>query len=166
MNFKIWLEGVDFDEIRARAQGLGLDLYRGECGTMPNRGFRNDAGDFGRGVYYTSVKAQARVYGGGSCQPKVVRFENPLVMRAEDAYKLSDSFNILHPPKASEELVARAERDDPAAMEELKTWRKSWNPLKNAGEMTDYFLKQNIDGLIVVHSDNRLEVVDYRPYHS
>jgi hypothetical protein len=164
MNFRLWLESVDFGEIRARAQRLGLDLYRGECGQMPQRGFRRDVGDFGRGVYYTSVEAQARVYGGGSCQSKVVQFENPLVMNVQDAYELSDSFNILHPPKVPEELVARAERNDPSAMEELKVWRKSWDPLKNAEEMTKYFLKQNIDGLIVVHSDDRLEVVDYRPY--
>ena len=154
MCFRQFWEGVDPVSIRERITTVGVPVFRGEFGKMPKRGFRHDVGDFGRGVYYTSVLNQARAYG-SDIRRVVLVLKHPLILGVEDAYDLSDDFEILH-QKLPSELEG----------EELRAWVVAHprDALGCAERMTRALLGRGFDGLVVVHRGGRLEIVDYRPY--
>lgn len=114
-------------------------LYRG-VKPAGGRAFASDPGDFGRGIYWTSVKAQAKAYG-PEIRRERVRLDNPLRLTATQAYDLA-ARNYGKFPRGDEGVM-----------------------LIRAEAMTRDLLVQGHDGLVVMHRHSgRLEVVDFRPY--
>jgi hypothetical protein len=113
-----------------------------------------DAGDFGRGIYYSSSYHRALTY--GLVEKSTIKFANPLVLTSSEAYKLADKFHTVRIPEEDIKVIAEkhplGERS--AAIQKQL--------LLNAQAMTDDVLSKGYDGLIAVGKD--LEIVDYRPY--
>lgn len=121
---------------------IKITAHRGVGLKRPGKEYASDAGDFGRGIYYTTSKARARVY---SADKKIETFElelkNPLQLSEEEAYKLAEKYNTLG-----------------HGVDEKTR-------LKNAERMTRELLDQGHDGLIATSERiGTKEIVDFRPY--
>lgn len=152
MRFKIWLEGMVDDDTKRRiyekATTTGIPVRRGEKPRLAGRAYATDAGDFGRGIYYSTHYHRAKSY--GPVTKSVIKFSNPLVLTAEESYALANQFHTVILPE--EDLVAlRSPKQRESRL------------LANAEALTRYMLSQGHDGLIVVDR-GVLEIVDYRPY--
>lgn len=127
----------------------GIIAYRGEPPPEYKRGkvFISDPGDFGRGIYYTTLKARAKaVAGEAHVTQKEIEFDNPFIIDYGEAYAtLVQDYNTLG---HGIDLEAR---------------------LRNCKRLTIDMLNKGYDGLIAVRKDKtgkvvELEIVDYRPY--
>lgn len=143
-------EGVGMN-IKVKLGG-GMKLYRGEPEyRVPGR-FNSDPGDFGRGIYHTTSKARAGVY--GTVKTVALKLANPLILDVERAYDLGAGvFNTLgNNPRVSREQTIR-----------------------NCERLTRWLLRKGYDGLVSVSKGRRfsgprdhteLEIVSYKPYNS
>lgn len=165
MRFRIWLEGEVTDNtkkaIYEKATTTGLSARHGKSPNRHNLPYSNDPGDFGRGIYYDTDYRRAATY--GDVEKNILKFKNPLVVTAAEAYKLSEKFGTVRLTDEKWEELARAsglansKRIHNVIIKEL---------LKNAEIMTKTMLANGHDGLIVIHIRGNLEMVDYRPYET
>jgi len=169
MRFRIWLEREATEDtkraIYEKATTTGIPARHGQGEGKSNRPYSSDPGDFGRGIYYDTSYHRAASYG-RDVEKIVLKFKNPLVVTAKEAYKLSDKFGTVRLTDDKWEELARSlgligpnKRQGPrihdVVVKEL---------LKNAENMTKTMLRNGHDGLIVIHIRGNLEMVDYRPY--
>lgn len=144
-----------------RATTTGIPVRRGVSTHRPKLPYQTDPGDFGRGIYYTTNYYHALQYAKGErdkVSKEVIKFENPLVLDADEAYALANKY----------ETIVQDVSKAPEDLDSFKAWIKK-NPytpevkLKNAERLTRDMIDQGYDGLIVIQRE-RLEIVDYRPY--
>jgi hypothetical protein len=83
------LRAETIDRIRQRLQG-GMMVWRGVYPHYKAAEYVSDPGDFGRGVYYTTLKSRAKSY--GEVSRYFLQLSNPLVLSVSDAYDLSETF--------------------------------------------------------------------------
>lgn len=152
MNFKLWLEGEITEETKKRIYQkittVGMPVRRG---TRPryHKEFASDPGDLGRGIYYDTNYHRAKNY--GDVTKTTIKFKNPIILTAQEAYKLSAKFGTVK--LSDDEIIKFKSPED-----------RINRLLNNAQALTDYMIKLKHDGLVCIHHRNHLEIVDYRPY--
>lgn len=162
MRFRMWLEGEVTEDTKSaiykKATTTGIPARHGESPNRHNRPYSTDPGDFGRGIYYDTSYHRAASYG-RDVEKIILKFKNPLVVTADEAYKLSDKFETVRLSDEKWDKLAGVgvERKHDMISEQL---------LKNAEAMTKNMLSNGNDGLIVIHIRGNLEMVDYRPYEN
>jgi hypothetical protein len=117
----------------------GLQVYRGQR-EKGGREYASDAGDLGRGIYYTTSRARASCY--GTVSEHVVIFENPMVVSVETAYNIACAYGVFSPHGGPPKI-------------------------DGATVMTEAMLAFGYDGLASVRTiagETEIEIVDYRPY--
>ncbi len=123
-------------------------MYRGE-GPVPERGFRSDAGDLGRGEYWTSEEAQASVYAMGMedrVVTKTLRLRNALQLPGRDAYDLADDvYGTIRGQRPPNEGVGTEQAR-----------------LAAANRLTNDLMELGYDGMVVTHRLGNLEAVVFK----
>lgn len=163
--FKNWLEGiVDGDTKTAIFQKVtttGLPARRGIRPHHPGRPYAHDPGDLGRGIYYDTNWNRARSYALSDMHvsKSVIKFDNPLVVTDHEAYAIANEFKTVRLPD-TDIMKLHAQLPSSARMSDAITSEL----VKNAEKMTRALLAKGHDGLIAIHPNGNLEIVDYRPY--
>jgi hypothetical protein len=102
------------------------------------RGGGSDPGDFGRGIYWSTVKERAECYAQDGLLHEELFFSNPLIISCGKAYDMGIAYGTVGPKV----------NDDHRML---------------AAHTTLWLLLLGYDGLFSVR-DDETEIVDYRPY--
>jgi len=153
MNFKLWLEGKVTEETKKRIYEkittIGIPVRRGERPRY-HKEYASDPGDLGRGIYYDTNYHRAKSY--GNVTKTNIKFKNPIVLTAREAYDLAGKFGTVK--LTDDELMQFRDPDDRTNL-----------LLQHAQALTDHMIKLGHDGMVCIHTDRyHLEIVDYRPY--
>lgn len=138
------LSRQDVPELDA-LQWKGMKVYHGELPLRKGEKVATDAGDLGRGIYYSSSESVARAHAGKkNVTVKNLVISRPLIISEADAYSI---------------LVEEYKTVNAPTMEDR---------ISEAQKLTDDMIAQGYDGLVSVRlmkdGTRQYEIVDYSPY--
>lgn len=155
MFLKLWLETIENtkNRIKEKITTVGIPVKRGIKKRLSGKQYASDVGDFGQGKYYSTSYFKAKQY--GLVEKLIIKFNNPEILMAEEAYDLADHYHTISlPDNEINDLFVKVGRNKlMQAIEKQK--------LENAQKLTNDMISAGYDGLVVINR-NDLEIVDYR----
>jgi len=142
--------------IRLRREfSAGKRLHRGERALKFGQVYSSDAGDFGRGIYYSTSYSRACQY--GTVHTRTIRLYNPLILSDQEAYSLSDHYETVKLRDSTmNEIFNQVSRSEFHRAVSARL-------LFNSQRMTNSLVNQGYDGLISIRlRGGELEVVCFK----